>query len=292
MNYTIHNRCSVLHHDVQNSLGHEFTLQVSLPATYAESRQAYPVLYVLDSYVYFGMASDLARLFAMGAIVTRNKSVLPAKLPSEMIVVGIGYPGEGPVAMAQDMTRRRMFDFTSLAQPTGEGERLRSLTLVDYPEGVPYGGALDFYSMLKDVVIPLVDRTYRTAQRCILFGASSGGHFAALALLMEDSPFESYIIGSPAIYLCGEDLFEREAAYAARHSDLNAKVYLSFGSREWDEFAFPAVASSTTRFAEKLILRGYPSLRIRTHVIDRGHHAEACTASLIFGLSTLTEWEA
>lgn len=288
--HTIHNQCGVMEHDVRNALGHAFKLHISLPATYGTPGKAYPVLYVLDSYVYFGMASDLAKLFAMGSIAIRNKPAMGPPTPPEMIVVGIGHPGEEPVEMAQDMTRRRMFDFTSLAEPTGEGERLRAPTKVDYPEGVPYGGAHEFFAMLRDTVVPLVDGTYRTTPDRTLFGASSGGHFAALALLKEDSPFGSYIIGSPAIYLCGEDLFEREAAYAEKHRDLNAKVYISFGDREWDEFAFAAVAGSTTRFAERLILRGYPGLRMRTQIIDRSHHLEGCVASLLFGLSTFSEW--
>ena len=289
MNQTIHNRCSLGRHEVRSVLGHHAELHVSLPATYGEGGQRYPVLYVLDAYLYFGIASDLARLYGMGNFATRSKPP-GLKLPSEMIVVGIGYPGEQPVEMARDLLKRRMFDYTSLANPTGEGERLRSVTLTDHPNGIPYGGAAEFFSLLKDAVVPLIDSSYRTSDEKVLYGSSSGGHFAAYALLREDSPFSQYIIGSPAIYLCGEDLMEREATYAAEHQDLAAKVFLSFGNREWDEYAFPAVAGGTTRFGEKLVLRGYPSLRLRTQIIDRANHIEGCVASLLFGLSTLTEW--
>ncbi|MFM7785679.1 MAG: alpha/beta hydrolase, partial [Gammaproteobacteria bacterium] len=259
------------------------------PATYGDGTQTYPVLYVLDSLMYFGIASDLARIYGMGNFATRSKPP-GLKLPSEMIVVGIGYPGEQPVEMTRDLLKRRMFDYTSLENPTGEGERLRSVTLADYPNGIPYGGAGEFFGLLRDVVVPLVEGSYRTSAERVLYGSSSGGHFAAYALLREDSPFSQYIIGSPAIYLCGEDLMEREAAYAARNTDLAAKVFLSFGNREWDEYAFPAVAGGTTRFGEKLVLRGYPSLRLRTQIIDRASHIEGCVGSLLFGLSTLTEW--
>lgn len=289
MNQSIHNRCGVRQHSVRNALNQDFELHVSLPATYGEGEQSYPVLYVLDSLIYFGIASDLARLYGMGNYATRSKPP-GVKLPSEMIVVGIGYPGEKPVEMTRDLLTRRMFDYTSLANPTGEGERLRSVTLIDHPNGIPYGGAAEFFGLLKDVVVPLVDHIYRTSAERVLYGSSSGGHFAAYSLLRKDSPFSQYIIGSPAIYLCGEDLMEREAAYAAENTDLAAKVFLSFGNREWDEYAFPAVAGGSTRFGEKLVLRRYPSLRLRTQVIDRANHIEGCVGSLLFGLSTLTEW--
>ena len=289
MNQTLHNRCGIRQHEVRSALGHGFELHVSLPATYGKGDQSYPVLYVLDSFLYFGIASDLARLYGMGNFATRSKPP-GLKLPSEMIVVGIGYPGEQPVEMTRNLLKRRMFDYTSLTDPTGEGARLRTATLADHPNGIPYGGAAEYFSLLKDVVVPLVDRGYRTSADRVLYGSSSGGHFAAYSLLRKDSPFSQYIIGSPAIYLCGEDLMEREAAYAAANPDLAAKVFISFGDREWHDYAFPAVAGGTTRFAEKLILRGYPSLRLRTQVIDRANHIEGCVASMLFGLGTLTEW--
>ena len=289
MTQTLHNRCGVRQHVVRSGLGHDFELHVSLPATYDGGDQRYPVLYVLDSYLYFGVAADIARLYGMGNFATRSKPP-GLKLPSELIVVGIGYPGEQPVDMTRDLLKRRMFDYTSLANPTGEGERLRSVTLMDHPNGIPYGGAAEFFSLLKDSVVPLIDRSYRTSAEKVLYGSSSGGHFAAYTLLRKDSPFSQYIIGSPAIYLCGEDLMEREAAYAAENKDLAAKVFLSFGNREWDEYAFPAVASGTTRFGEKLVLRRYPSLRLRTQIIDRANHIEGCVGSLLFGLGTLAEW--
>jgi hypothetical protein len=50
------------------------------------------------------------------------------------------------------------------------------------------------------------------------------------------------------------------------------------------------VASGTTRFGEKLVLRRYPGLRLRTQIIDRANHIEGCVGSLLFGLGTLAEW--
>ena len=61
------------------TLGREYHLSVALPDSYGKSTQAYPVIYVLDGDIFFGMAAGLTPLNSWF-------SAAP-----EAIIVGIGY---------------------------------------------------------------------------------------------------------------------------------------------------------------------------------------------------------
>ena len=61
------------------TLGREYHLSVALPDGYGKSTQAYPVIYVLDGDLFFGMAAGLTPLNSWF-------SAAP-----EAIIVGIGY---------------------------------------------------------------------------------------------------------------------------------------------------------------------------------------------------------
>jgi predicted alpha/beta superfamily hydrolase len=271
-----------------NGLGYQ--VHVSLPITYeARPLQAYPVLYVLDSFLLFGAASDIARFASIGRVVYPQEGILVEATPPELIVVAIGYPGSDPVEAAFEMGRRRTHDSTTRSEDLGEGERLRMPLEEMFGQELPaYGGGEAFKRVLIDEVIPLIEGRYRVDSRQrVLYGGSTSGHFAAFVLVTEPQSFTDYIIASPVIYLCGEDIFEREAAYAEAHDDLPANVFLSFGSREWDRYAFSSIVSSTTRLGEKLLLRNYSSLNLHAHVFQDENHTRAAVSALSRGLEVL-----
>jgi predicted alpha/beta superfamily hydrolase len=269
--------------------GRRYEICVSLPARYVTGSQAYPVLYVLDGNLMFGMAADVARLMSAGRLMVPEGAELPIPAPPEVIVVGIGYPARDPQSIIQEAGLRRIYDFTFLAENLGpEGERLRRPVLQHHPEGVPYGGGESFLRLLTTALRTQLGQRYRvTFDQSILFGASAGGTFAAYALIEASAYFSHYIIGSPSLYLCGEDLFLREAAYAAAHKSLPAKVFLSFGAREVDLFSMASIASSTTRFSERLLQRNYADFKLHTTIFQDETHARACLAALPRGLDAL-----
>ena len=65
-----------------STVGEDYHLSVALPESYATSDQAYPVIYLLDGDVTFGMAAGLTHIehWTLGT--------------PEVIVVGIGYDME------------------------------------------------------------------------------------------------------------------------------------------------------------------------------------------------------
>jgi predicted alpha/beta superfamily hydrolase len=269
--------------------GRRHAIFVSLPARYERGSHAYPVLYVLDGNLMFGAAADMARLVSAARLMVPEGAPLPMPAPPETIVVGIGYPVEDPQSILQSAGVERMYDFTYLADNLGpEGDRLKQPLLQYYPQGVPYGGGASFLRMITTELKAQLSTRYRVdPTQSILFGASAGGTLAAYALFEATSHFTHYIIASPSLYLCGEDLFEREAAYAARNNTLPANVFLSFGARELDLFAVASIASSTTRLAERLIQRRYPDLKVHSAVLHDETHARACLAALPRGLDVL-----
>lgn len=283
MTTTSYNAARSETHFLEGAGGRRYRVDVGLPFTYARRVDArYPVLYVLDGNGFFGAAVDIARMLTLSRLVYPPDLPLLAPMPPELIVVGIGYPGDDPVDLAIEWCRRRAYDFTSLAENLGEGERLKAPLKLMPPGGdLPYGGAANFLQFLIGPVRELVESRYRTDPAVrVLFGASSGGHFSAYALLTAPEAFSHFVIASPALYLCGEDLFEREAAYAATHRDMRTEVFLSAGSRELDLLAFSSIFSSMSRFAERLLLRAYPGLKVHTCIFQEETHARACIAAL------------
>ena len=146
-------------------LGETRRLLVSLPRGYDRSTQAYPVLYLMDGAQQIEMVGALARALA------DSGAVIP-----ELIVVGITNTNR-----ERDMT---------------------------YEKNVPFGGPLSaaggaplFVRMIREEVVPLVEKTFRTAPFRILHGHSLGGYVAARTFLNEPRAFNAYIVVSPSLQM-------------------------------------------------------------------------------------------
>ena len=103
-----------------------------------------------------------------------------------------------------------------------------------------------------------------------LFGHSAGGAFTGWALFARPGGFSRYIIGSGTNTLT----IEMEDAFAEKHEDLNADVFIGAGDLEANNLGLSSqrIVSRTMLFAENLLLRRYPSLRLQTRVYrDRDH---------------------
>jgi predicted alpha/beta superfamily hydrolase len=103
----------------------------------------------------------------------------------------------------------------------------------DWPsEGPLVGGAPLFLRVLKEELIPLIDRRYRTTTDRGIHGHSIGGLFVAYALVTEPDLFARYAITSPALWWDGGSIFLREAEFAKRRTSLRKHVFLSVGGLE------------------------------------------------------------
>ena len=135
-----------------------------------------------------------------------------------MLVVGIGYRvNEGSETFAL-----RSRDLT----PSIDEEMVRRT-------GWVAGGAGRFLQFMKAELKPWVAERFGVdPDDGVFFGDSFGGLFGAHVLLTEPSMFKRYGLGSPSLWYDHGSIFERKAAYAASHDDLNAKVFLSIGEYE------------------------------------------------------------
>jgi enterochelin esterase-like enzyme len=138
--------------------GLEYRLDVSLPPKYSTTTAVrYPALYLLDGNLEFAIAAETQRLVNMEG-------------GPELIIVGIGYQEDDPAVYTEKYAANRTRDYT----PT---------VLAEDPQG---GQAQAFLAFLRDELIPMIDRRYRTdpADRG-LGGHSLGGLFTTTPLQHE-----------------------------------------------------------------------------------------------------------
>ena len=145
-------------------IGQRYELLVSLPAGYAKSREAYPVLYVLDGWH-----------FPLMAFMQNNNLYSERMRPVIIVTVSHG---------ETDYMKLRARDFTPTKTPREVGS----------------GGAAAFLDFLEHELIPFVDRTWRTlpADRGLL-GHSYGGLFAIYALEQRPALFQRIVAASPSL---------------------------------------------------------------------------------------------
>lgn len=232
--------------------GRSYQLFVSLPPSYGkEPQRRYPVLYVTDADYAFPVIRQIAR----------RLNVEGPKI-EEFILIGISYAkGDDPVA-----SRRR--DYT----PTPNGPS-------DTPAGTIHGEGAKHQAWLRDKALPFVTGRYRSAPgRGILLGHSYGGLLAAQILFSEPEMFGGYVLGSPSLWYDKRHMFGVEAAYAARHRDLKAKVFvytgeyeaLRRGDSQYNQSA--DLVADSRELADTLRRRGYPGLTLEAEILNGEDH--------------------
>ena len=190
-----------------------FFVFVSVPDGYYSGDKRYPVLYVLDGDIAFGMAASIARYLQIGENIP------------ELIVVGIGYGG--------------------LDKSAGEKRRR------DY-RPTPTGGAQNFLIFLEDELIPFVDNNYRTVpgERAIN-GYSIGGLFGLYTLFTKPEIFNRYIIGSPSLTWDNYSIYNYEENSSEKIGEKKIGVFISVGSEESDEKYFNPIDKLVTQIQER-----------------------------------------
>ena len=225
-----------------------YQIYVSLPSSYNRNNdKKYPVLYVTDANYAFPIINQIRR---------RVNGL------EDFILVGLSYnKGEDG-----GLSRRR--DYT----PTTKGA-------VDAPPKAIYGGALHYMEYIKSQVIPFVENKYRTEpSRRIYAGHSYGGLFGANILLNEPSLFSGYILGSPSLWYDSRYTFKREEEYYKNNKDLNANVFMFIGEYEQAGLGDPKdlnrynMVTDTNDFEKILIERKYPSLKIKSEILNDEDH--------------------
>lgn len=214
----IGNRSSFLYNTTEQNIYSEsvndtFRILVSLPDNYSLNEQKYPVLYVLDGDIAFGMAASIARYLQIGDNIP------------ELIIVGIGY---GSIDKSAGEKRKRDYRPTSA------------------------NGAENFLSFLEEELIPLIDSNYRTVQGDrTINGYSIGGLFGLYSLFTKPEIFSRYILGSPSLSWDDYSIFKYEENSPGKISDKKINIFISVGSEESDEKYFNPIDNLVTQMQER-----------------------------------------
>lgn len=214
----IGNRSSFLYNTTEQNIYSEsvndtFRILVSLPDNYSLNEQKYPVLYVLDGDIAFGMAASIARYLQIGDNIP------------ELIIVGIGY---GSIDKSAGEKRKRDYRPTSA------------------------NGAENFLSFLEEELIPHIDSNYRTVpDDRTINGYSIGGLFGLYSLFTKPEIFSRYILGSPSLSWDEYSIFKYEENSPGKISDKKINIFISVGSEEPDEKYFNPIDNLVTQMQER-----------------------------------------
>ena len=231
------------------SVEDDFYIYISLPQSYEATDKHYPVLYILDGDMAYGMAASIARYLQFGGNIP------------ELIIVGIGY---GTLKKEEGNMRQRDYSPTEKSSKPG-------IT----------GGAPDFLNFLTEELFPHIDSTYRTDKNDkAVFGYSMAGLFSLYTLFNKPGTFNRYIIGSPYLLWDNAVIFNEEERAAIRFTEINTRIFISVGSEESSEKYFNPIDELVTVIED----REYEGLILETKVFDGGTHLICPPEALTYGL--------
>jgi hypothetical protein len=256
--------CSEFH---SRFTGHDYHVYVSLPASYHQSDQRYPVLYVPDFDEGFLDIRSASWFMSLGKFVGMGDVL------EEFILVGVPLKSDGVL----DWLRKRAFDLT----PT-EVEAWNASFAKQIGGSVHSGGASMFLRTLKEELIPFIESKYRVTSDRGLAGDSLGGLFAAYVLLNDGNTFSRYLMGSPTLWWDNGTILKTEAALAKSGKTLHGRVFLSVGADEGETGVGPFKNLTTA-----LTSRAYPNLQLETRIFEGENHVSVVGATLSRGLRFL-----
>lgn len=242
--FIVGNESIHFHSEINDS---DYRLHINLPKSYGKDpTQIYPVFYALDGYRIFGTTTHV------------YNGVWDDGFAPEIIIVGITNSG-------------------SKESPTLH--RTRDLTPTAIERIATSGGASIFLKVLRDEIIPLTDRLYKTDKRNrTLFGTSFAGMFTQYLLFTEPSLFNNYIIHNPTLWWDSKYLFMLEKTFYQNHRSLVAKVI--FINSEFNDM------STAVEMYEQIKEHNYRNLTLDFRVVDNvghlGGEAEAINQGMSF----------
>jgi predicted alpha/beta superfamily hydrolase len=182
-------------------LGEERTVFVSVPASYAQGTQRYPVLYLTDAQWQFDQSRTSAAFLARNGLIP------------EIIVVGVA---------SSDRTRD--------LYATKADFKVNGRT-IPFPTS---GNADQFLEFLEKELIPRIESTYRTTPLRILAGHSAGGNFALHTMRVRPGLFQAIIAASP--WLGWDDARElKQLMPFLESTEVKTRVLFVTTANDWPE---------------------------------------------------------
>jgi bacitracin synthase 2 len=228
-----------------NVLEENYTLFIKTPEGY-NSRNQYPVLYILDADDYFEIAIESIELL---------KNEQDFQLP---IIVGISEGGKQGC-----ISNKRERDFTPAKS--------------DINGLIGTGGSAKFLTFLEQELIPFVERNYHTNQEKTLFGYSYGGLFCAYAIYKNPYLFQKVIMGSPSLMYKQEAIFDY--CFGEIHPSFTGlEIILTSGSLEQE------VMRLNEKFAERINNLYQENLTLEHIILENQNHFSGQIESINNGL--------
>lgn len=250
----------------------EYQISVALPFHYHErAEKIYPVIYVLDANLFFGMAVEMVR--AMNVRVPFCN-----ELP-DALVVGIGYPVNGTLAQSHaEVMHLRMRDFTPRRDEDAETFIQEMFPVA---KRVASGGAQQFLQFIQRELVPLVEAEYRVdANDRTLLGHSWGGLFALYALFQQPQLFQRYVVVSPDMAFGNGMLLDDEKRFADEHNNLAAHLYLANADADLSDYQLPFFKP----FMRNLSSRDYADFKLTQQIIPNCTHCAVVAPAFQAGL--------
>lgn len=217
-----------------NVNGADYQLTIVLPPGYDKAPdKRYPALYVMDG-------NHWAQLLA----VLLPRFVAKAGYPP-IIVVGVDYPGA-----------------------TGRYQDYGPVSQRYFP--VPQNrGAANMMRVMKEEIIPLIDKSYRTdPQNRGIGGHSMGGFFTAYALLHAADTFNRFWISSPSLFYDDEVLFKDFESFRRQRITQPLYVFTDTGGDE-----LPAMRNALDRFGQQALAAHPDKIVLDSLVVPGTDHA-------------------
>jgi predicted alpha/beta superfamily hydrolase len=241
--------------------GENYKIQVGLPNGYYSSQKSYPVVYVLDGDVVFGMTKEITGLLMLGNEI------------KDILVVGISY-GKG----IDDWWNKRQRDYLP-DKDTLQGKYF------------PYSGGTDnFIKFLQYELFPVINKNYRTIpDSSTLSGESGAGLLGSLILFTHPELFKNYIIIEPSLWwnhLNNKSMLNLESEYYSHHKELNKTVYLVYGI-EGDIDHAENMEKTANELIQRLQSRNYQGLKLVTRIFDEETHYSIYSTAFTNGLKAI-----
>lgn len=231
--------------------GYPYKISLWLPPSYRKSFNSYPVIYMLDASLWFGMA-----------VSTTLPLIWGQEIP-EVIIVGVGYYHQG---------------FDDIA-----GDRDRDLTPTSVDEIKGSGGAPAFLSFLREELIPRLDKSYRTIpSNRTIWGTSLSGLFVLYSFLEDPDLFSQYIAASPALAWDLTGFLQRIDGLSPTRIDQPRKLFLSVGAHE--DFAD---RERVNCLAQSIKQSNHPMIQVQTAMFENETHFSQGARSYVTGLRAL-----
>jgi len=131
-----------------------------------------------------------------------------------------------------------------------------------------FGHASKFYLLLKEELMPYINKKFPKQKAKVFIGHSFGGLLALYISMKENKLFDHYYAISPSVWANYYELMKIEKDYASKTKSYNSNISIYAGSLEF----LNKVLSSSKEFYDIVRERNYNGLDISRKVINGVNH--------------------